>query len=130
MKRSQLEDKALEIMDQIDNVAAGTTVLGGQLQEMEAEWQQFQQQISGEIEQVNGVISDLRQEREQQNAKIDPQISELYHTLRKQRGTAIARVEQGRCLGCRIALPTTVLQRARTDSVVPCTSCGRILFLA
>ncbi|MFC2072406.1 C4-type zinc ribbon domain-containing protein, partial [Chloroflexota bacterium] len=50
--------------------------------------------------------------------------------LKKQKGTAIANVEQGICRGCRILLPITELQRARSSSLVRCSSCGRILFLA
>ena len=40
-----------------------------------------------------------------------------------------ARVEQGICRGCRISLPTTDLQQARSGKLVQCSSCGRILFL-
>ena len=44
-------------------------------------------------------------------------------------GHAVAKVERGRCTGCRIALPTGDLQQARTaKDLVICSSCGRILY--
>ncbi|MDI6814491.1 MAG: hypothetical protein QMC90_00160 [Dehalococcoidales bacterium] len=42
----------------------------------------------------------------------------------KQRGTAVAKVEQGLCRGCRISLSTAKLQQARSGSLVQCSSCG------
>lgn len=46
-------------------------------------------------------------------------------------GHAVAKVERGRCTGCRIALPTGDLQQARTaKDLVICSSCGRILYVS
>ena len=46
-------------------------------------------------------------------------------------GHAVAKVERGRCTGCRIALPTGDLQQARTaKDLVLCGNCGRILYVS
>ena len=38
-------------------------------------------------------------------------------------------IVQRTCQGCRIALPSTEEQKARTsDNLVTCSSCGRILY--
>ncbi|MEE8619379.1 MAG: C4-type zinc ribbon domain-containing protein [Dehalococcoidales bacterium] len=34
------------------------------------------------------------------------------------------------CRGCRISLSAAELQQARSGSLVQCSNCGRILFLA
>ena len=81
------------------------------------------------MERLKAELTDLKQKRQLLSAEIDPQAMELYKGLKKQKGQVVARVEQGICCGCRISLPTTELQRARGDSLVQCSSCGRILFL-
>jgi len=129
-RRNQLEDKALEIMDQVELATATVATKSNELKTLETEWHSRQQQLSTNMEQLKTILSDLKQKRQLLSAKIDPQAIELYHKLRKQKGTAVAKVEQGICRGCRISLPTTELQQARSGSLVQCSSCGRILFLA
>ena len=129
VRRNQLEDKALEIMDQVELSTASVTTLSNELKTLEAGWHSQQQQLSTDMEQFKTTLSDLKHKRQLLSAEIDPQTVEFYQELKKQKGQAVAKVEQGICHGCRISLPTTELQRARGDSLVQCSSCGRILFL-
>ena len=128
-RRSQLEDKALEIMDQVEISTASVTTLTNELKTLEAEWHSQQQQLSTDMERLKAALSNLKNKRQLLSAEIDPETVEFYQALKKQKGQAVAKVEQGVCRGCRILLPTTELQRARGDSLVQCSSCGRILFL-
>ncbi len=129
-RRSQLEDKALVIMEQVELAMASVASKSSELKTLEAEWRSQQKQLSAEMEQLKTKLSDLNHKRQLLLARIDPQAVEVYSELKKQKGTAVAKVEQGICCGCRISLPITELQRARSDSLVRCSSCGRILFLA
>ncbi len=129
VRRNYLEDKALEIMGQVELSTASVATLSNELKTLEAEWHSQQQQLSTNMEQLKTTLSDLKHKRQLLSAKIDPQTVEFYQDVKKQKGQAVARVEQGICRGCRILLPTTELQRARNDSLVQCSSCGRILFL-
>ena len=129
-RRNQLEDKALEIMDQVELATASVAAMSDELKRLEAQWRSQQQQLSAEMEQLKAVLSDLKHKRQLLLAKIDPQAVEFYHELKKQKGTAVAKVEQGICRGCRISLPISELQQARSGNLVQCSSCGRILFLA
>ncbi len=130
VRRDQLEDKALAIMDRVELSTTSVATLSNELKTLEAEWHSQQQQLSTNMEQLKTTLSDLKHKRQLLSVKIDPQAIELYQELKKQRRQAVAKVEQGICRGCRISLPTTELQRARGDSLVQCSSCGRILFLA
>jgi len=129
-RRNQLEDKALEIMDQVELSTASVATLSNELKTLETDWHSQQQQLLANMEQLKTTLADLERKRQLLSAKIDPQAIEFYQELKKQKGRAVAKVEQGICRGCRILLPTTELQRARGDSLVQCSSCGRILFLA
>ena len=64
------------------------------------------------------------------SAEIEPQVLEIYHELRKRKGIAVARVEQGTCRGCQIALPASNLQQVKSGNLVRCNTCERILYLA
>ena len=129
-RRDQLEDKALETMDQVELATASVATKSGELKTLEAEWRSQQQQLSADMEQLKTILSELKHKRQLLLDKIDSRAAEFYHELKKQKGTAVAKVEQGICGGCRISLSTTELQQARTGSPVQCSSCGRVLFLA
>jgi hypothetical protein len=129
-RRNQLEDKALEIMDQVEQSETGVAKISSELETLKAEWQRHQQQLSEESERLKTMLSNLSHKRQLLAAETDPKAVEFYQHLRKGKGTAVARVEQGICRGCRISLPTTELQQARSGDLVQCSSCGRILFLA
>jgi hypothetical protein len=128
-RRNQLEDETLETMDQVELATASVTSLGSKLKKLEAEWHNQQQQLSTDMEQLQTKLADLKHKRQQLSAKIDPSAVEFYHELKKQKGTAVAKIEQGICHGCRISLSTAELQQARSGSLVHCSSCGRILLL-
>lgn len=128
-KRDQLETKALEIMDQVESTEASVTAITSEFNKLEAEWHHQQQQLSTDIEALKSKLSDLGDKRQRHSAEIDSWAVTVYDTLRKQKGQAVVKVEQGICRGCRISLPVSELQQARSGNLVQCSSCGRILFL-
>jgi predicted nucleic acid-binding Zn-ribbon protein len=128
-RRNQLEEKALGIIDQVEQAEAGLAEMQGRLKDLTADWQRQQKQLTGEKARLEAAIAELGQKREQLSKQIEPEAVELYQFLKRGKGVAVARVEQGICRGCRISLPITDLQRARGSNLVQCSSCGRILFL-
>jgi predicted nucleic acid-binding Zn-ribbon protein len=125
----QMEEKVLEIMEQVELATADSDSLRNKLKALEEEWRVEQQGLSAEIEQLKSSLLELKNERQMALDGIDAETVDGYNRLRKQKGLAVARVEQGTCCGCRISLSTAELQRARGGSLVKCNSCGRILFI-
>ena len=130
LRRGQLEDKTLDIMDRVERAAASVDTTISELERLEDKWQSEQKQLSVEAERLKTTLSELGQKRQRLSSEIDAEMVELYQQLKKQKGTAVARVEQGICRGCRISLSASESQRARSGSLAQCSSCGRILFLA
>ena len=130
LRRGQLEDKTLDIMDQVERAAASVDTTISELKTLENEWQSEQKQLSAEAEQLKSTLSGLEQKRQRLSSEIDTEMVELYQQLKKQKGTAVAKVEQGMCRGCRISLSASESQRVRSGGLTQCSSCGRILFLA
>lgn len=128
-RRAQLEDKELDIMEQADASRQMVARLAAELEATEAEWRSEQERLGAELEQTTAALSNLKKRQHEVADGIDAQSLGLYRALRKQKGAAIARVEQGICRGCRISLPVSELQRVRSGGLVQCSSCGRILYL-
>jgi len=129
-RRGQLEEKALGVIEQVEQSEAAVAKISGELKTLTADWRRQQKQLADEKTKLQAALADLKQKWQLLSAEIEPETVEFYQQLRKGKGTAVARVEQGICRGCRISLPTTDLQRARGNNLVHCSSCGRILFLA
>ncbi len=127
-RRNQLEAEAIEIMDKVELATASVTEKSSEFKRLEAEWHRQQQQLSADMKHLKAILADLEQKRELLLAEIDPEAAESYRGLKKQKGTAVARVERGICRGCGISLTTATLQRAKSGSLVQCSNCGRILF--
>ncbi len=128
-QRDRLEEGALETMEQVEVVTADLAALNSELGELEDEWRRQQQELSVEIERLKESISELKEKQKLALAGIDARTIDYYNQLKKQKGWAVARIEQGTCRSCRISLSTAELQRARGDQLVECNSCRRILFL-
>jgi len=129
-RSDQLENKALEIIDQVEAAEQSVTAAAGNYQKLEEEWHRQQKQLADEIEQLKTSLADLKQKRQQLAGQIDPPTMELYERIRQQKQQAVAKVEQGICRACRISLSASALQRARSGQPVQCDTCGRILFIS
>ncbi|MGD9115631.1 MAG: C4-type zinc ribbon domain-containing protein [Dehalococcoidia bacterium] len=128
-RRNQLEEQALDIIDKVEASEAKVARISKELEKLTAEWQRQQKELNAEMERLKTSLAELKARRQKLVEAIQPSAYESYQRLRKGKGTAVARVEQGICRGCRISLPTTDLQQARSGRLVSCSSCGRILFL-
>ena len=74
-------------------------------------------------------VAVLEEERAQASKNVPADELTLYDQLLFRRhGVAIARVERGVCLACHITLPLKEASRLRrSDAIVTCGNCGRIL---
>ncbi len=128
-KRDGLEAKDLGIMEQLESVEASVAARSRELEDTDAEWQREQEGLRKEKAALEGSLNDLKQKRQALAAEVEAKVLTLYEHLRKNKGFAVARVEQGICRGCRISLPSSELQQARSGALVQCGSCNRILYL-
>jgi predicted nucleic acid-binding Zn-ribbon protein len=128
----EMDDKTLNIMEQIEAVEQGLSIKRDDAARMEVEWQAEQESLIREQSELSTMMSEMEGKRNELGSKVETPLLDLYHALRQKRqGKAIAKVEQGICQGCRIALPMSELQRVKTgQTIVQCGSCERILYLS
>jgi uncharacterized protein len=133
LKRQQrgLEDQDLAAMEELEGAGASLTAARERVEQLESEWSSGQGSLHEQEHELEAERQRLAGLREARAARIDQQRLGLYARLRTaRRGQAVAKIERGVCLGCRITLPTTIVQRARSGmQVVQCTSCERILYV-
>lgn len=129
-RSDQVENKALEIIDQVEAWEKTVNKATADYQALEEQWHRNQKQLSDDIAGLESSLADLRQRRQQLSENIESQAVILYEEIRQKKKPAVARVEQGICRVCRISLSASELQRARSGRPIQCGSCGRILFIS
>ena len=117
-------------MEQTEATAARVAGIAARLKKLGAAWRAEQKQLKSGIKERKEQLVGLTEKRASLSAGIEPEAVQFYTGLRERKGTAVARVEQGICRGCRISLSSAELQRVKSGALIECTSCGRILFLA
>jgi predicted nucleic acid-binding Zn-ribbon protein len=128
-RSGQLEDRDLDIMEQIEQVSAVVARASDELAKLEEQWRLEQRQLSQDKEELEAGLAGLKERRQELLPGIEAVAVTFYRQLAGQKGQAVARVTQGICRGCGISLSAAWLQRARGGELVRCTSCGRIIFL-
>lgn len=123
------EDELLAVLEQVDAAETGLHDLEVTLATLDSEWKTRDEELLAEKSQLEPEAERLKATRETQASDVDRRMVSLYDLLRQRRGgQAVAKIERGMCQGCRISLPMSILQRARSGvSVVQCVSCERIL---
>jgi predicted nucleic acid-binding Zn-ribbon protein len=132
-RKRKLEDQALEAMSELEDAEGAMNAAKDALDALDSSWRDEQAELLRQQETLRGELARLEERRQEQSRIIDSSTLRLYDSLRSaHQGRAVAKVERGMCQGCRISLPMTLLQRARSsgDALVQCSSCERILYVS
>lgn len=130
--KSKAEDAEIEAIDRLEALQRQHAQAKADYATVEAAWREEQAQLQQQRAELQGELACLGAAREAHLASVDPAHLPVYEALRKQKGgRAVAKVEQSVCLGCRVTLAVTQVQKARTNpGLTYCSSCGRILYVA
>lgn len=132
-QRQALEDELLQVLEQLEAKRAGVRQAEARLREVQAAWAAEQERLRADEARLEAEIAALQHRRTAQAARIPPAPVTTYDRLRRRRkGVAVVKVERGTCLGCRLTVPTVMLQRARSGmnpNPVQCPSCERMLYV-
>jgi predicted nucleic acid-binding Zn-ribbon protein len=127
--RAPHEDRSLELMESIETAEAGIAAAEIALQRHGEALEIHRKKLAGELKNLGDQLSDLESRRAALVSEIPADVQAQYQFLRKQKGRAVVKIEQGVCRGCGIAVTAAWLHRARAGEAVHCTSCNRILYL-
>jgi len=128
-KSKAKEDELLELMGQTEELQVKVEAGSREFQELEQEWQLKRQVLTTRKTEAETELAGFTGSRQGLVQRISVEALSLYEHIKASKGQAIAKVEQGRCQGCYITLPTGQWQRARAGELVQCSSCSRILYV-
>lgn len=78
--------------------------------------------------QLQSELQKLKVQRQELVQKLPPSWLRVYQKLGQEKpGAVVVSHKDGRCLGCRVTLPSRVLRQGTTQSLRHCPHCGRIL---
>jgi predicted nucleic acid-binding Zn-ribbon protein len=128
-RRGDLDDEGLALIDALEAATSALERARAGMRAVQAAWQADQEELADGKARAQREAAQLNSERELRTKGMDAAALGLYEKLRGARqGRGVARVERGSCQGCRLGLPTHLVQRLRAGGqLVQCPSCERIL---
>src|SRR5581483_1626296 len=124
---SDREDRLLVVFDEVAAAEAAAKAAEAAYEQAEAQWKEEQARMAADKRALDAEGAQLMARRRELLSQVDAASLRLYDSLRRSRGgLAVVPIVQRTCQGCRIALPSTEEQKARTSNdLVTCSSCGR-----
>lgn len=127
---SQLEDRVLLAMTQVDELEEAARQGEQELRAFEVEWQETRRSLATQHEALRTSLRQLQQMREELRGQLGRAELGLYDELRaKKAGMALSLVKDGICQTCRVTVPTYKARMVESRrAIVTCEGCGRILY--
>jgi predicted nucleic acid-binding Zn-ribbon protein len=126
---SAVEDRDLEALSAVEAAEGEARAASAELAALETAWQEEQAELTVRVVRLREEIAAYELQRNELAAGLDAGLLLTYDRLRRaHQGRGAARLDRNLCLGCRISLPTSTVNRARAGStLVQCPNCERIL---
>lgn len=128
---SVVEDKILQIMEQMDKVKVESDKEKIKLKEEEKIFNDQKTKIQARIKEVDDRLVELEAQKKQMSPGINPKVYAQYERiLSMRRGLAITTVKNNSCQGCNMSVPPQVVNLIKMhDKIITCEMCNRILYI-
>lgn len=117
--RKKLEKAGEDVIQTLRNMSA-----------VKKEFDRLKELHNEEIEKGSGEVVRLKAQLELAAKKVDPDLMEKYKKIKQRRPNPVARLNNDRCSGCNMQLPSSVIGSLKVNgNIVECDSCGRIIYI-
>jgi len=123
------DDVLLDMMEKLETGRADIRKLKDVFKVAQNAWDNEKTELQAQVGGVKKELGELERKRSEMLASIDKDTLAIYESVKARKGQAVVKVEQGRCLGCRVTLSVSEMQHARGNAIVTCGNCERILYL-
>ncbi|HEY8172886.1 MAG TPA: C4-type zinc ribbon domain-containing protein [Dehalococcoidia bacterium] len=127
---SATEDRDLEALTAVEAAEAERRIAAAEVDALESAWRDEQTELRDRVARLRSEIADYEEQREERLEYVDSSLLPTYDQLRRaHQGRAVAKLDRNLCLGCRISLPVSTVNKARAgNALVQCPNCERILY--
>ncbi|MDD5653752.1 MAG: C4-type zinc ribbon domain-containing protein [Candidatus Omnitrophica bacterium] len=128
---SLIEDKILELLEQVDKSRADIDTEKQKLAGEEKLFAEQKKKVDQRIKEIDDRLAQLGAQRKQALADIEPKILAQYDRILASRdGLAIVGVKNNSCMGCNMYVPPQVINLIKMyERIITCEVCNRILFV-
>ena len=128
---SELEDTELEVMERLETAEAELTDVRARIQQVAAAGRELNAARDHGAADVHAEVEAVTRQRAEAVAGLPAELLALYERLRADKGgVGAAHLRARRCEGCSLQIDSAELAsiaQLRSDEVVRCEECGRIL---
>jgi predicted nucleic acid-binding Zn-ribbon protein len=129
-RRAALEDPILEAMLALEDCKKVIDGLEAELEHAMTEHMHTSTDLTKEQDGLTSQLKSVDSEATQVRAQILPANLALYDKLRrKPGGNAVTLIRGTGCGVCGVDLTSQIIQSVRHDEIIPCPTCGRILYI-
>lgn len=102
-----------------------------ELKKLKDEFMETKTKRNNKINNAKSKITALQEEISYLEQNIDRKILDKYNSIKSEKGVAMAEVNKGICLGCKLKLSSITIQKLKEGKeIVFCDNCGKIIYLA
>jgi len=129
-EKSRLEDKAIEIMEQIDSLSEQCRAKKEEKDHLEQEFVKGKEDILQEMSAMDKDLQALSEKREQFCKRVNEDLLKRYDLIRERKaGLALSPVLDGVCQACHMEIPPQKFNELiRGESLLICPNCHRIIY--
>jgi uncharacterized protein len=127
---SAIEDRDLAALATLETAENDDKAASAELTVLDTAWREEQAELVARVERLTSEIAEQDVQRTEQASRVDPKMLDTYNRIRRaHQGRGIAKLDRNLCTGCRISLPSNMVNKARIgNALVQCPNCERILY--
>ncbi len=129
--RKKIEEEILAIMTNEDEFLKREKNLMKEYEELKSKIEGEIAEEEKRVEILKKEIEEKLKEREEKKKNIEDKFYEIYERIRdlKKDKIAICKIEDEKCGGCYIFLPTYIIEKVKQQKeIIQCENCSRILY--
>lgn len=122
--------RAVTVQAKAEESAARLKTILTHVSQAQKEFAELKTQHEEELRAGAEELDRLRKAAESAASKVEPALLARYNRIKQNRSMPVSLLKDGRCMGCNMELPSRDLAKLKkTDAIVECENCGRILYL-